>query len=128
MTSFDRHAIRAICGIEKSKALSVVFGSLAYFRELIAEACKKSGDREGASQFKLLDIPIPLKLFIDELSNGSLFSGTSASTPTSLDARDYCLLGAWYLIFHLSAKFCNFCLIFDLENVLPIPQVLILKY
>ena len=98
------------------------------WQDEIVATKRKSGDREGASQFKLLDIPIPLKLFIDELSNGSLFSGTSASTPTSLDARDYCLLGAWYMIFHLSAKFCNFCLICDLGNVLPIPQVLILKY
>ena len=53
MTSFDRHAIRAICGIEKSKALSVVFGSLAYFRELIADAAKKLAGWDSCNQEKI---------------------------------------------------------------------------
>lgn len=38
------------------------------------------------------------------MSSRSLFSGTSASRPTSLVARDYCLLehGTWYFIYRLN--------------------------
>ena len=105
-TSFHRHAVRAICGIKRSRALSVVFGNLAYFLELIRDAARKLAGWNSCKQEKIGgqrgSLPVQ-----DELSNGSLFSETSASR-TSLVARDYWLyFGAWYMIFHLSAKFCK---------------------
>ena len=40
-TSFDRHALREICGTEKTRVLSFVVGSFAYFNEFIVKIYKK---------------------------------------------------------------------------------------
>ena len=117
MTSFHRHAVRAICGIKRSRALSVVFGSLAYFLELIRDAARKLAGWNSCKQEKIGgqrgSLPVQAfgysnstkVLYRWALERKSVFRNVGIKDLSCCKRLLY--FGAWYMIFHLSAKFCK---------------------
>ena len=80
-----------LCIFKRLLAVSdqLMISSLLYNnKQTLYKSKGKCGEREGNSQSTLWDLSIPRKLFVDWLSNGRVFSETSANQAMGCQIND----------------------------------------